>query len=256
MTDPMASYLATVNIDEFVEQTEESPDGVPIRNYWPPDIAEQAELNFARTGEMIDFYSETFGPYPFDVYGVVVADTDFPFALETQTLTLFSRSWLGAAGDLDITVAHELAHQWFGDSVSLASWQDIWLNEGFATYASWLWYEYDKGHTAFDRSVGETYRMMAAPGGEITFGPPGDPTPRDLFSGGVYYRGAMTLHALRLEVGDEDFFGILRTYYDRYQNGNASTADFIAIAEEISGQELDDFFNGWLYEVEVPELDL
>jgi aminopeptidase N len=118
-----------------------------------------------------------------------------------------------------------------------------------------LWLAYDQGQATFDLNVGETYRMMAAPGGGVSFGPPGDPSPRDLFSGGVYYRGAMTLHALRVEVGDEDFFEILRAYADRYQHSNASTADFIAVAEEISGQALDDFFNGWLYDEEVPELD-
>jgi aminopeptidase N len=96
---------------------------------------------------------------------------------------------------------------------------------------------------------------MASPGSGVAFGPPGDPSPRDLFSSGVYYRGAMTLHALRVTVGDEDFFDIMSTYYDRFEYGNASTADFIAVAEEVSGQDLGDFFDGWLYDEKIPELE-
>jgi aminopeptidase N len=252
--DPIASYLVTVDIDDFVVQTSEGPDGLPIRNYFPPDIAQQGAQIFAPTADMIAFFSETFGPYPFEAYGVVVADASLPFALETQTLTLFSRAWLEPGGGMDELISHELSHQWFGDSVSVARWGDIWLNEGFATYASWLWFEHRDGPQALDVIVSETYRLLEQLSTDGGLPPPGDPPAYDLFNISVYDWGAMTLHALRLQVGDEAFFRILRTYYDRYQYGNATTEDFVTVAEEISGQALSAFFERWLYGDTVPEL--
>ncbi|RPJ27155.1 MAG: M1 family peptidase [Planctomycetaceae bacterium] len=254
MDDPMASYLATVGIDDFVVQTAEGPDGVQIRNFFPPEVAEEGERLFAPTADMIAFFSETFGPYPFDAYGVYVADVDLPFALETQTMTLFARSWLDFGSGLEEAVAHELAHQWYGNSVSLSEWGDIWLNEGFATYASWLWFEHEGGPEALEETVSQIYEGLAEYSSSGNLLPPGDPSASDLFSVSVYYWGAMTLHALRLQVGDEAFFEILRTYYDRYQHSNATTEDFIAVAEEVSRQDLGAFFDSWLYGDTLPEL--
>jgi aminopeptidase N len=248
-SDPLASYLATVNIGRFVGQIEQGPNGLPIRNFFPPDVAANARMVFAPTAAMIDYFDDLFGPYPFEAYGVAVADQDLGFALETQTLSVFGRDLAGAPPEqAESTVAHELAHQWFGDSVSVANWQDIWLNEGFATYAEWLWQEHDDGPQARDASVEQTYRFVeGAP-------PPGRPPPNNLFNGGVYGRGALTLHALRLRIGDEAFFDTLRSYTERYRYGNASSADFIAVAEEISGQDLDAFFDAWLYQAALPEI--
>jgi aminopeptidase N len=252
--DPIASYLVTVGIDDFVVQTTEGPDGLPIRNYFPPELAQDGAQIFAPTVDMIAFFSDTFGPYPFEAYGVVVADVPLPFALETQTLTLFSRTWLELGGALDEVISHELAHQWFGNSVSVARWGDIWLNEGFATYASWLWFEHRDGQQKLDSIVSQAYDFLVQLSGDGWLMPPGDPPAYDLFNISVYNWGAMTLHALRLQVGDEAFFQILRTYYDRYQYGNATTADFIAVAEEISGQALSAFFDSWLYGGTLPEM--
>ena len=196
---------------------------------------------------MVDFYSDTFGPYPFDVYGTLVIDTDVGTALEAQTLSIFGRDMLDEA-----TVAHELAHQWFGNSISVADWGDIWLNEGFATYAEGLWIEHTEGAAALAEWAQEIYREVADAGDELT--PPGNPAATDLFNAGVYYRGALVLHALRLQIGDEAFFDLLRTYYDRFQGGNARTSDFISVAEEISGQDLQDFFDGWLYADQLPPI--
>jgi aminopeptidase N len=247
--DPLASYLATVNIGRFVEQTGQGPNGLPIRNYFPPDVAANARAVFAPTATMIDYFDDLFGPYPFEAYGVVVPDQELGYALETQTLSLFGRDLAGASPEQAAsTVAHELAHQWFGDSVSVANWQDIWLNEGFAAYAEWLWQEHVNGPQARDAGIRRTYTVVeGAP-------PPGRPPRDDLFNGGVYGRGALTLHALRLRVGDDTFFRTLRTYAERYRYGNASTADFIAVAEEVSQQDLGAFFDGWLYEQQMPEI--
>jgi aminopeptidase N len=182
---------------------------------------------------------------------VVVADRSLGYALETQTLSLFGRDLTSAdPASVQTVIAHELAHQWFGDSVSPANWQDIWLNEGFASYAEWLWIEHIAGAQERDRIIVETYRQLdvrAPP-------PPGSPPRGDLFNDGVYRRGGMTLHALRLRLGDDTFFKILRAYAERYRHGNASTADFIAVAEETGGQELDPLFEGWLYDKRLPEI--
>jgi aminopeptidase N len=245
----LASYLATVNIANFVVQTSTGPDDLPIRNYFPADEAEDLTQIFSIQPDIIDFYNQTFGPYPFEAVGAVVADTELSFALETQTLILYGRDvGLGRTG-AETVIAHELAHQWFGDSVSLTRWKDIWLNEGFATYASILWKEHAHSKTAMDTEMNVYYTIVS---GQTDFVPPGDPPQDDLFNTGVYLRGAWTLHALRLEVGDKIFFDILRTYYDRFKYGNAKTEDFIAVAEEVCGQDLTDFFQGWLFDKKAP----
>jgi len=252
--DPMASYLATINIDEFDIETMQSENGIPIRNYYSSGLPEEVRKPFARQGEMITYFSELYGPYPFELYGSLLMDTEFGSALENQTLSIFGMDMIDVNNveDTELTVAHELAHQWFGDSVSVADWSDIWLNEGFATYSEGLWIEHTSGREALDEWVKLRYLEVAE--NPQYFPAPGNPPADDLFNGGVYYRGGLTLHALRLEVGDEVFFKIMQTYFDRYQGGNATTADFITIAEEVSGKNLADFFDTWLYGDVVPPL--
>jgi aminopeptidase N len=263
--DPVASYLVTVNIAEYVLQTGEGPNGLPIRNYFPPNLAQDAAHDFERTAEMIRFFNGLFGPFPFEAYGVAVIG-EVPFALETQTLSVFSSATVTGKREAETIVAHELAHQWFGDSVSPALWEDIWLNEGFATYAQELWIEHTEGSQAFEEDIRSLYNIVS--GGlwddlspterrarmAEEFPPPGAPSPAKLFNRSVYFRGALTLHALRLRVGDPVFFGILSMYHDRYRYGVATTADFVAIAQEVSGQELDALFQGWLYDEQVPDI--
>jgi aminopeptidase N len=257
--DPMASYLVTINIDEFDMETSQSEHGVPIRNYYPAGRLEDGSKTFARQGEMIDYFSDLFGAYPFEVYGAVVIDTEFGAALETQTLSIFSRTIIDAdqpAGSQQV-IAHELAHQWFGDSVSLADWRDIWLNESFATYAHALWIEHTEGREALDEWIRRVYAAVRENRSSVS--PPGEPSANNLFNGGVYFWGALGLHALRLEVGDDVFFQILQTYHEQYQDGNATTADFIAVAEDVSGKELSAFFDSWLYSEDlapIPQMGL
>jgi aminopeptidase N len=199
---------------------------------------------------MIAYFSSRFGPYPFETYGVVVVDADLGYALETQTLSLFGRDAVTGGAGAASEIPHELAHQWFGDSVSVKSWKDIWLNEGFATYAAALWTEHTQGSAALDTYMQGMYRTVATG----HFAPPGNPPATDLFNSGVYLRGALTLHALRKTVGDEAFFRILQTYAARYKYGNAGTADFRAVAEEVSGQDLHTLFDSWLLAPTMPAL--
>ena len=246
LTDPTAPYLVAVAIGDFERIEHEPVDGVMIRDYVASSVVEQASAGFARTGAMIEAFSELFGPYPFDRYGHVVVDEFLGFALENQTLSLFGKDLIGPVAEA--IVAHELAHQWFGNHVSVAEWDDIWLNEGWATYAELLWQEHSGQITDIDVEAGFLL------GGADLGPPPGDPGPDSMFAGSVYLRGGLTLHALRRTVGDEAFFTIAKEWVARFGGGTASTADFIALSEEISGQELDELFDAWLFAPEVPPL--
>ncbi len=252
--DPMASYLATININEFNIETMESSTGIPIRNYYAAQLPAEINQPFARQGEMLDYFGELFGPYPFEVYGALVMDTQFGAALENQTMSIFGMDMvdLNDIEGTELTVAHELAHQWFGDSISVADWSDIWLNEGFATYAEGLWIEHTDGRDALDEWIKSLYSDMVQYREYVS--PPGAPPANDLFNGGVYVWGGLTLHALRLEIGDEAFFKTLQAYHDQYEGGNATTADFVAVAEQVSGQELNQFFDDWLYSGDLPPI--
>ncbi len=160
MKDPMASYLAGVDIGQFVSETSTSSGGVAIRNYFDVRVADQARQAFAREGEVIDYFSTLFGPYPFQACGIVALNVDIEAAMENQTLILFGRNKLDSGIGF---VAHELAHQWLGNSVTIGRWKDIWLNEGFATYASWLWYEHMdgwEGLQAEDRPLAEGVKRV------------------------------------------------------------------------------------------------
>jgi aminopeptidase N len=195
---------------------------------------------------MIQFFTELLGPYPFEAYGVAVMDVYGARGLETQTLTILD---VPQAGDERILL-HELAHHWAGNSVTPATWQDIWLNEGFATYCEWLWAEQMRGKAAFDHLVRAQYTGMK----NSQMWAPGQPPPHELFHDDVYVRGAWVFHALRLQIGDEAFFRLVRTWFARYQYSNASTQDFMALAEEVSGQTLGDLFERWLYTDKLPPM--
>ncbi len=241
--DPMASYLVTVVIARFDEEFESGPGDLPIRNYFQKGVSEEARAAFDRIPEMIEAFSELFGPYPFETYGAIVIDANMP-ALETQTRSTFGVGIVEGVGE--VVAAHELAHQWFGNVVTPGTWRDTWLNEGFATYAEWLWREHLRGPDALDNFWRSNYRRA--------FGPPATPDSNTLFAGTVYRRGAMTLHALRTAVGDATFFEILKTYVARFSGSNAVTADFVAVATEVSGQDLATLFDDWLYAPRTPQI--
>ena len=249
--DPMASYLTTVNISEFDVEIEEGANGIPIRNYYAVGIPENLLEPFDLQPEMLGFFTDIFGPYPCEVYGSVVMNTETGSALETQTLSIFGVDQLGRASTEE-TIAHEVSHQWFGNSVSLADWSDIWLNESFATYSQGLWIEYSRGQEALNEWIETEYNTVAESLDELV--PPGEPKADDLFNAGVYDWGALGLHALRISVGDDAFFNTIKTYYDRFKGGNVTPEDFFGVAEEVSGQELSGFFERWFYSEDLPPI--
>jgi aminopeptidase N len=236
--EPMATYLATATNGNFV-LTQTRVGGIPVYNAVDPTLAAELGSLLDEVPDIVRFFSALYGPYPFNAAGAIVDDApDVGYALESQTKPNF------AFVPDETTLVHELAHQWFGDAVTLRRWQDIWLHEGFAEWSEWIWSERHGGPSAqdfFDDLVAENDPGTWDPApGLIT-------DPADLFSDSVYDRGAMTLQALRVEVGDATFLRILRDWYAQYRYGNATTADFIALAQRDSHRNLHGFFEKWLY---------
>jgi aminopeptidase N len=238
---PMASYLTTLAIGAY-RVTTTTHQGRPVVTAVASSLPQRVDRVLARTGEIADFMAIRFGGYPFDAYGgIVVDDPRVGFALETQTRPIYSDTFFTGAGTETWVIAHEVAHQWFGNSVSLRRWEDIWLNEGFATYAQWLWVELETGEDVeaqFDTAY-DTLRSWTVP--------PGDPGRDQLFSAAVYQRGAMTVHALRKTVGEDDFGRIMRTWVTERRDANATTDEFIALAERVSGEKVRPLLTDWLY---------
>ena len=248
-SEPMTTYLAFVAIGQFDlvrRDTEFGPYLAAYAQGLDPQVAEAARASVERTPEITRFLSGIFGPYPFNNLGGVVPNAPLVgFALEAQTRPVYGPVFWGG-GEPDVrVVVHELAHQWFGDSVSLSRWSDIWLNEGFATYAEWLYTERTGGRSA-QQTAAQTYALFPADS-EYWRTPPGDPGAAKVLTGAVYSRGAMALQALRATVGDEDFFAALRTWATERRAGNGSVADFLAVVERVSGEDVDDVAQTWLF---------
>ncbi|WP_051468112.1 M1 family metallopeptidase [Actinomadura oligospora] len=264
-TRPMASYLAMVAIGKYIVRDGRTPkgvrsisavsttlDGAPVtkikgraaaggraKGRRGGGVAGMADRLQTTTARVTDWESSLFGRFPFDSTGGVEGAIDVGYSLETQDRPVYH-------GDAEqLLVVHELAHQWFGDSVSLARWKDIWLNEGFATYAEWLWQEQHGGPTA-QHSFDEAYKRPASDAAWKR--ETGDPGRDQLFAFfPVYTRGAMTLHMLRKTVGDRTFFRILRTWAHDRAHSTGTTQQFVAVAERVGHRNLGPMFDAWLH---------
>lgn len=250
---PQATYLATFAAGRFDVTTGTSESGIPVINAYSKDLGDTAgaaRASIERTGEIADWLTGYFGPYPYNALGGYVPNTPaVGYALETQTRPFYSPRQF-ANGSNTSVVVHELAHQWYGDEVSVKDWKDIWINEGFARYAQWLWSEHEGEGTA-QEIADYVYTSRAADDPFWTV-KPGDPGPENQFHIAVYDRGALTLQALRNEIGDEAFFAVLKGWPQKYAHGNASVADFQRYAEEVSGKPLAALFDTWLFQPSKP----
>ena len=251
--EPMATYLATVQIGRYRDwPAPDAPEsGIPIRIAAPADLdADAFAAAFGRQHEMMDVFVDLFGPYPFPGYAVVVTGDDLEIPLESQSLSTFGRNLIRGDWDATRLIAHELAHQWFGNAVTLARWQDIWLHEGFACYAEWLWSERSGGESAdvharhhWDRLDDLDQDLVLA-----------DPGPDLMFDDRLYKRGALALHALRLTIGDEAFFDLLRAWVAEHLGSSVTTDAFLSYAAARTDADVRGILNPWLFEEELPPL--
>jgi aminopeptidase N len=252
-TDPMATYLIHLVVGDFeiVDGSVEGEEGdVALTHVVSVGALDRHAAAIGSIAPQLDFLETLIGPYPLDRYGLAFAGLVDGLAMETQGRTLLEKgAQTGALGAFDeLILAHELAHQWFGNAVTPATWSDIWLSESFATYAQWLWFD-EKGLQTIDSSAGTALANRQFRGGPAT----GDPDVIDLFGYNVYDGGAVVLHALRLTLGDEPFFELLRRWVAENVGTSQSSTAFEALAGEVHGADLSDFFAEWLYSPVVPD---
>ena len=246
--EPMASYLSMAASGNYTLSSSRTPTGVRILDAVDDDLSadERAEAAavLAQQPAMISFFEGHFGAYPFSSFGAVIDDdTDAGYALENQTRPIYS----GVPSEF--TVAHELAHQWYGNKVTPRQWKDIWLNEGFATYAEWMWEEHQGGSTPQEYL---DFVLSIPAEDEFWTVPVADPGPDDLFADATYYRGGAFLQVLRNTIGERSFAQLLRRWAARPASAPATTADLLGLAESVSRRQLDDLFDTWLLQPTKP----
>ena len=256
ITEPTIPYLLPFAIGRFDERSEVGDDGTRYHYYFEEGASETATSSFSQMPRILEHFESHFGEYPFELAGAIVAASGHPGALETQPLHTYSDFILDEAFNGPTSViAHETAHQWFGNWVAVADWSDIWLNEGFATWAEYLWLEEARGVDEANSRIVFDYHNWVDAVSDQGFSPPGVvPGPGALFNPSVYVWGGLTLVALRDSVGDEVFFDILRTWVDRFGGSNARTGDFLDLVEEKAGVAARELVELWLYSETVPPL--
>ncbi|MCL6667449.1 M1 family metallopeptidase [Streptomyces panaciradicis] len=261
--EPMATELVQITVGDYVVKERPGPNGLPLRDVVPTARAAALEPALALTPGLVEWIEQRLGAFPFETYGLLPCNSDSPTAfdftgLETQTLTLYKPNFLlQEEKKIGSHMMHELVHSWFGNLVSPANWADLWLNEGHADYYGLL-YRYERGWTdslgystfedrmKWTYGVGDQWRHDS--------GPVAAPNEVNLFDNQRYTGGVLVLYALRQVVGEDVFHAIERAFLDRYRNSSATTDDYIAVASEVSGQDLTGFLRDWLYGTRTPRM--
>ncbi|MEU6776873.1 M1 family metallopeptidase [Streptomyces sp. NPDC046759] len=258
---PMATELAQVSIGRSTVLHREGPHGLPVRDVVPSADAKALEPWLAKTPDQIAWMESKVGTFPFETYGVLMAQASTGFELETQTLSLFEKNLFTEPAYpkwyVESILVHELSHQWFGDSVSPRTWSDVWLNEGHATWYEALYAE-ETAHRPMVNRMKSAY--AASDGWRAAGGPPGlpkAPAPGQkvsLFRPNIYDGAALVLYALRQEIGRSAFERLERTWVREHRDSTAGTADFVRLASTVSGRDLSGFFKAWLYGEKTPPM--
>ncbi len=268
MSEPHSSYLVSLACGEFVvldDSVEVAGRKVPLTYVVPKGRIDDARRTFARTPQMVEHFGAVTGvPYPYGKYAqIVVADFIFGGMENTTATTMYEHILLDARAAIDVSsddlVAHELAHQWFGDYVTCRAWYEGWLNEGFATFFEHVWREKNLGRDEYDFGlkidldayVAEAHGRYRRPIVCQDYD-----APLDLFDRHLYEKAALVLHALRMEVGDASFWRGVRTYLERHANGVVETRDLQRAMEDASGRGLGRFFEQWLSKPGHPEIEV
>ncbi|CAM5328897.1 M1 family metallopeptidase [Streptomyces aurantiogriseus] len=258
---PMATELAQVSIGRSTVLHREGPHGLPLRDVVPTKDRGLLEPWLKKTPDQITWMENKVGPYPFETYGLLIADATTGFELETQTLSLFERGlFTGSTYPkwyVESVMVHELAHQWFGNSVSPRTWSDLWLSEGHATWYEALYAEEKADHTLEARmkaAYGASDRWRAAGGPPAAPKPPQPGQKIGIFRPNVYDGAALVLYALRQEIGRRAFDQLENAWVRVHRDSTATTADFQRLAEQISGHDLEAFFKSWLYGEKTPAM--
>ncbi|MGW1558085.1 M1 family metallopeptidase [Streptomyces sp. NPDC002144] len=261
--EPMATELVQITVGDYVVKDRQGPNGLPLRDVVPAARAAALEPALALTPGLVGWLEQRLGAFPFETYGLLPCNSDDPAAfdftgLETQTLTLYKPNFLlQEEKKIGSHMMHELVHSWFGNLVSPATWADLWLNEGHADFYGLL-YRYERGWTdslgysTFEDRMKYTYGLGDQ--WRHDSGPVAAPNAVNLFDSQRYTGGVLVLYALRQLVGEDVFHAVERCFLDRHRNSSATTQDYIAVASEVSGQDLSGFLRDWLYGTKTPRM--